>query len=127
MVAVPPALRDVSVRDLSKLIQGSSGIKFEVEGGRGPRELIHTYPLQKSFNLASFFTEIAPLEKRAPAALFLIKQILWFCKDSYVASARSSQCNFDFAPCAALDIFLKRSLKYFLEIPRKVSLILSEQ
>ena len=26
--------------------------------GRGPRELIHTYPLQKSFNLASFFTEI---------------------------------------------------------------------
>ena len=42
----------------AKTFLGSSGIKFEVEGGRGPRELIHTYPLQKSFNLASFFTEI---------------------------------------------------------------------
>ena len=92
---------------------GSSGIKFEVEGGEGSAGADTYIPLQKSFILASFFTEIAPVEKRAPAALFLIKQILWFCKDCYVASPRSSECIFFFTVRSARYFPEKILVKYF--------------
>ena len=36
---------------------GNSGIKFEVEGGEGSAGADTYIPLQKSFILASFFTE----------------------------------------------------------------------
>ena len=57
MVAVPPALRDVSARDLSKLILGSSGIKFEVEGGEGSPGADTYIPLHQKIAILQHFSE----------------------------------------------------------------------
>ena len=55
---------------------------------------------------------IASFEKRAPVALFLMKQILCLCKDCYVASPRSSQCNF-FCTVRSARYFLEKILEIF--------------
>ena len=50
------ALAKQHVREIKKKL-GNSGIKFEVEGGEGSAGADTYIPLQKSFILASFFTE----------------------------------------------------------------------
>ena len=95
-------------------VLGNSGIKFEVEGGEGSPGADTYIPPPKKLQSFFIFHRIAPVEKRAPAALFWIKQILWLCKDSYVASARSSQCNFFFCTVRSARYFLEKILvKYF--------------